>query len=188
VLWTNFKNKMKNTLQNLKLCSTLLVLLALGLSQVKAQVSLNFLGRYSTGIYNNAAAEITAYDPITKRLFITNGPDTSLKIVNISNPTNPTLVTSLSIKPYGIDLTSVTCKNGIVAIAVIDSNGKTNPSSIVFLDANGTFISKVKAGANADMITFTPDGRKVLVANEGEPNLGYTIDPEGSVSIIDISG
>lgn len=179
---------MKNTLQNLKLCSTLLVLLALGLTQVKAQVSLNFLGRYSTGIYNNAAAEITAYDPITKRLFITNGPDTSLKIVNISNPTNPTLVTSLSIKPYGIDLTSVTCKNGIVAIAVIDSNGKTNPSNIVFLDANGTFLNKVKAGPNADMITFTPDGRKVLVANEGEPNVGYTIDPEGSVSIIDISG
>ncbi|MBN3876121.1 MAG: putative Ig domain-containing protein [Nostoc sp. JL23] len=41
------------------------------------------------------------------------------------------------------------------------------------------------------MLTFTPDGTKVLVANEGEPNsYGQVnlVDPEGSVSIIDISG
>ncbi|MDB4727997.1 T9SS type A sorting domain-containing protein, partial [Saprospiraceae bacterium] len=33
----------------------------------------------------------------------------------------------------------------------------------------------------------TPDGTKILIANEGEPSDDYTIDPEGSVTIIDIS-
>jgi 2',3'-cyclic-nucleotide 2'-phosphodiesterase (5'-nucleotidase family) len=38
------------------------------------------------------------------------------------------------------------------------------------------------------MLTFTPDGNYVLVANEGEPNATYTNDPEGSVAVINISG
>jgi hypothetical protein len=154
-----------------------------------AQINTKFIGRYSIGNYSadGGAAEITAFDPASKRMFVINGPDSSLRIVNVSNPASPVQISKVSIKPYGIDLTSVACKNGLVAVAVIDSNGKTNPSSIVFMDINGNFISKVKAGANADNIVFTPDGTKLLVANEGEPNVGYTIDPEGSISIINLS-
>jgi hypothetical protein len=36
------------------------------------------------------------------------------------------------------------------------------------------------------MVTFTPDGKKVLVANEGEPNADYSNDPEGSISVISV--
>ena len=39
-----------------------------------------------------------------------------------------------------------------------------------------------------DMIVFTPDGRKVLVANEGEPNDDYSNDPQGTIFIIDVAG
>lgn len=156
----------------------------------KAQINAQFLGRYSIGTYNSngGVAEISAYDPSTKRMYVVNGPDSSFRIVNMANPANPTLISTISVKPYGIDVTSITTnKKGLIAIAVIDSNGKTNPSNIVFLDANGNFISKVKAGANTDHIIFTSNGNKLLCANEGEPNVGYTIDPEGSISIIDVS-
>jgi hypothetical protein len=156
----------------------------------KAQINAQFLGRYSIGTYNSngGVAEISAFDPASKRMFVINGPDTTVKIVNIANPASPVLIATLSIKPYGIDINSIACnKKGLIAMAVVDSNGKTNPSSIVFTDINGNFISKVKAGANTDHIIFTSDGKKLLCANEGEPNNGYTIDPEGSISIIDLS-
>ncbi len=168
-----------------------MLVLCVASSIAQAQIKAKFIGRYSIGTYNSngGVAEISAYDPGSKRMFVINGPDSSIKIVNIANPTNPVLVSTLSVKPWGIDVTSVACnKKGVFAISVIDSNGKTNPSNIVFLDVNGNFISKVKAGANADHVIFTPNGQKLLVANEGEPNVGYTIDPEGSVSVIDLSG
>jgi hypothetical protein len=37
-----------------------------------------------------------------------------------------------------------------------------------------------------DMLTFTPDGTRVVTANEGQPNQAYTVDPEGTISIIDL--
>ncbi|MEI7978105.1 MAG: choice-of-anchor I family protein, partial [Bacteroidota bacterium] len=170
------------------LCALLLITVG---SQIKAQINAQLLGRYSIGTYNadGGVAEISAYDPSSKRMFVTNGPDNSLRIVNLTNPASPVQISSISMAPYGSDITSVACnKKGIIAAAILDSNGKTNASSIVFFDINGNFISKVKVGANADNVVFTPNGNKVLVANEGEPNNGYTIDPEGSVSIIDVSG
>jgi DNA-binding beta-propeller fold protein YncE len=48
----------------------------------------------------------------------------------------------------------------------------------------------VSVGAVPDMVTFTPDGSRILVANEGEPNSynrADSVDPEGSISIITVA-
>lgn len=145
------------------------------------------IGTYSTGIYDQGAAEIVAHDPVSQRLFVVNGANSAIDILNISNPNNPVLISSISLLPYGDQANSVVVKNGIVAAAV-QANVKTDPGSVVFFDTNGMFLNSVTAGALPDMLIFSPDGTKVLAANEGEPNDAYTIDPEGSVTIVDISG
>lgn len=146
------------------------------------------LGTFRTGIYNQGAAEIVAHDPQTQRLFVVNGADRTIDILDARNPREPGRISQVRIPAeWGVAANSVAVKNGIVAVAV-EAMPKTDAGSVIFLNADGVFQKGVKVGALPDMITFTPDGRRVLTANEGEPNDEYTIDPEGTISIIDISG
>ncbi|GCL59323.1 choice-of-anchor I family protein [Microcystis aeruginosa] len=132
---------------------------------------------------NNFGAEIPAYDPSSRRLFVT-GPNNRLDIADISNPASPITLSSLDLSSYGAGVNSVAIKNGIVAVAM-EASTITNNGSVVFFDTNGVFQSQVTVGALPDMLTFTPDGNRVLVANEGEAR--GAINPDGSVSIIDLS-
>lgn len=149
-------------------------------------ISINPIGSYASGIFNAGAAEIVAHDPFTQNLFVVNASNAVVDVLSITNPAAPVKVGSIDVKPHGAVANSVAVKDGIIAVAV-ESAVKTDPGCVVFFDRNLQLVSKVTVGALPDMLTFTPNGRYVLVANEGEPNSSYTIDPEGSVSIIDLS-
>ncbi|MEQ8577459.1 MAG: choice-of-anchor I family protein [Balneola sp.] len=152
------------------------------------EVSFDFLGDYHTGIFDGGAAEISAYDPASKHLFFTNADANSVVVLDISDPNNPTEVTAIDMSVYGGGVNSVAIFNGLVAVAV-EAAIKTDAGSVVFFEAStGAFINSITAGALPDMLIFTPDGSKVIVANEGEPNDDYDVDPEGSITIIDVSG
>jgi hypothetical protein len=137
----------------------------------------------STTAANNFGSEIPTYDPASRRLFVT-GPNNRLDIADISNPASPIRLPSIDLSSYGAGVNSVAIKNGIVAVAM-EASTITNNGSVVFFDTNGVFQSQVTVGALPDMLTFTPDGNRVLVANEGEAANG--VNPDGSVSIIDLS-
>lgn len=150
------------------------------------QIELNYIGSYDPSGANTSTCEIVVHDPASQRLFTTSAISGFLDIVNFSNPTAPTLVKSIDMNPYG-GITSVAVKNGIVAVASPNVD-EALEGSVVFFDTDGTFLKQVTVGALPDMIVFSPDGTKVLTANEGQPNVAYTTDPEGSVSVINISG
>ena len=124
---------------------------------------------------------------MTQRLFVVNDATSKIDVWNIANPSIPTLLFSIDVTPYGRQANSVAVRNGVVAAAV-EAVIKTDAGKVVFFDANGGFLNQLTVGALPDMLTFTPNGMKVLVTNEGEPNDAYTVDPEGSVSVVDISG
>lgn len=158
----------------------------LSLLQVSAQqLTLRPIGTYRGGDFDEGAAEISAYDAPSQHLFLVNGDRRSLDILTLSDPTSPTLVRSIPMSPYGKAANSVAVKNGLVAVAV-ESEVKTDTGIVAFFDTEGRFLQSVSAGALPDMVTFTPKGDYVVVANEGEPNDDYSIDPEGSLTIIDL--
>jgi hypothetical protein len=133
-----------------------------------------------------STTEVITFDSTSKRLFTSSAIQNRVDIIDFSNPDSAVRVGSIDMTPYG-GLTSLAAHNGILAVASPNLNPQLN-GSVVFFNTNGTFLKQVTVGALPDMITFTPDGKKVLTGDEGQPNDAYTVDPEGSVSIIDISG
>jgi hypothetical protein len=145
-------------------------------------ISITPLGTYATGVFDQSAAEIVAHDPGTQRLFVVNAQSGNVDVLDVRAPSVPSLLFSIDL---GGVVNSVAVHKGLVAAAV-EANPKTDMGKVVFFDADGRIFAQVEVGALPDMVTFTPDGKRVLVANEGEPSDDYSIDPEGSVSIIDL--
>jgi DNA-binding beta-propeller fold protein YncE len=147
-----------------------------------------------------ASAEIPAFDPLSKRVFVVNGAQRTVDVLAMAANGSLTQVGTLTTALFGANLggaNGVTIHNGIAAIAV-EASPKTSPGLVAFVRTQDLrVIGTVTVGALPDMLTFTPDGTQVLVANEGEPN-SYgqaatqtqtaSIDPEGSVSIISVVG
>jgi 2',3'-cyclic-nucleotide 2'-phosphodiesterase/3'-nucleotidase/5'-nucleotidase len=150
-------------------------------------IELSRLGTFGSGL-GEASAEIVAHDPATHRLFVTNSNAASVDILDVADPSQPVKLASIDVSVIdGVETggpNSVAVAGGIVAVAV-EAAEATDPGKVAFFDADGGFLGAVEVGALPDMLTFTPDGARVLVANEGEPG---NVDPKGSVSIIDISG
>jgi len=149
-------------------------------------LSLEVIGQHQTGVFAEGAAEIVAYDAGTKRVFKVNAKAATVDVLDISNPANPSLVSTIDATALGGSANSVAVNKGVVAVAIEAAN-KQDPGVVAFYDASTlTLLHSVTVGALPDMLTFTPNGRYVLVANEGEPSSDYSVDPEGSVSIIDL--
>ena len=150
-------------------------------------IAFEFLGRTSSSGYDVAGAEIVAFDRASGRAFVVNALANAVDIVDISVPTAPVRVGTVSLIPYGGGLQSVAARDGLIALAV-EATPKTDPGTVVFMDATGVVSSAVTVGALPDHVCFTPDGTRLIVCNEGEPDANYEIDPVGSISIIDVSG
>jgi len=162
-------------------------------------MGLHYLGRWISGS-GNMGAEISAFDPATNRLFVTNGATNQIDIVNISNPSSPKKVKSIDLASKGVvGIQSVAAKDGLVAIAA-SLAGTTSNGRIFFADTNGKLVkgaeNGIEVGVLPDHVSFSPDGRYLLSANEGSPEsycltdgkLPITTDPYGTVSLIDVSG
>jgi DNA-binding beta-propeller fold protein YncE len=178
------------------------------------QLSVEVVGRFASGVYGKSAAEIVQFHRASNSVFAVNGATNQIEKINLANiPTaavgNPINDSSLSSAPFTFaesvivtlddgssetivlgDLNSIAIHNDMLALAVAAESKQANGAVLFYtLDVMGdaSFVKAVQVGALPDMLTFTPDGTKVLVANEGEPASDYNVDPEGSISVITIS-
>ena len=143
-------------------------------------------------------AEIPAFDPASDKLFVVAG--SALEVYTMSGSGALTASTPLlpGFTPDAVSQAvpnSVAVKNGVVAVAWASVNSANNAQGLghvtLYSAATGAVLKDLTVGYLPDMLTFTPDGSKIVVANEGEPN-SYgqpdSFDPVGSISIIDLTG
>ncbi|TDF34902.1 collagen-like protein [Alteromonadaceae bacterium M269] len=170
-------------------------------------VSLRIIGRAGLNQASpQGAAEIVQYNAASQSIYAINsaGAAPTVEIIDISgltsvelaNPLNTgnltstqlVLETSVNGKTL-VGANSIAISGDLMAVAM-EADAVGVRGEVLFYNGidSGTpnFLSSVEVGFLPDMVTFTPDGGRVLVANEGEPNGDYSIDPEGSVSVIDI--
>lgn len=152
-------------------------------------IELNEIGRYTApgAEFDEGGAEIVSYDAATQQLFTVNGSENTVDVLDIADPSDPTLVEQVSLDTYGDGVTSVAARDGLAAVVVHPEDVHAAPGAVVFLDtASFDVLGVVEAGFLPDSVTFSPDGDVALVANEGEPGDDYTVDPVGSLTLIEI--
>ncbi|WCO65369.1 choice-of-anchor I family protein [Iamia majanohamensis] len=142
--------------------------------------NLQLAGRYDTEL-GAGAAEIVAYGD--GLMVVVNALENTLDFVDLSDPTDPQLTDRVDMARYGGGVNSVDVR-GTAVVAAVEADPKTGPGRAVFLTTDGDVVSTARTGAQPDMVTFSPDGQFAVVANEGEPDDDYAVDPEGSITVI----
>jgi len=160
--------------------------------QSSATLELEVVGTYRVAapFWGLQAAEIVAHDPCTQRLFVVNSRDNDIDVLDVEDANNITLVGSIPL-PTGFEPTSVIVIPGEDAIAVsADTTDELANGRVYFFNVEEGAslptvpISFAEVGNNPDMLTLTPDGKYILVPNEG--SLLANADPVGSISIIEV--
>lgn len=175
-------------------------------------VKAELIGRHQTGVYGLSAAEIVEYHSASQRIFVVNARSGKVDIIdanllgNAAEATAPLALNNLDklgeldvAKDVGLSfmgsVNSVSIYGNLLAAAIERGDAAGNKTQangyVAFYQLNDNetpqYLSAVEVGALPDNVVFSHDGKTVLVANEGEPNQDYSIDPEGSVAIIAIT-
>ena len=175
-----------------------------GQDATDTSIALTVLGSFASGLFDEASAEIVSYAPSLKYAYVVNAAQKTIDIVDIAAPTAfevdqiDTPVKTLAVADdvetlLGLtagtlgEANSIAVSNETLAV-VIQGSSKQDTGYVAFYTIDGTFLNKAfPTGSLPDMVEFTPDGTMAVIANEGEPNGDYSIDPEGSITLVDMT-
>ncbi|MGD1988239.1 MAG: choice-of-anchor I family protein [Pseudomonadales bacterium] len=177
---------------------------AAGVDASRTAISLSFLGRGANPAaeFDESATEIVDFDPATGRAFVVNAQAGGVDVYSLAAPASPTFSDAIDVAAdvaAAIDGISAANLGAVNSVAIhgasntmavaIAAEPETNNGYVAFYQtSDSTFLAAVEVGALPDSVAISPDGNTVVVANEGQPSDDYTVDPDGSISVIDISG
>ncbi|KRF07956.1 alkaline phosphatase [Nocardioides sp. Soil777] len=165
-------------------------------SAAGAALSVTPIGSYETGVFDESAAEIVEHYAPAQRLLVVNAAQALVEVLDVSDASTPTKLFDVqttditasdgSTVPAGAVANSVAVRADGLGVIAVEAPDATDPGWLVFFDSAGgpEALGAVRVGALPDMVELTPDGARAVVANEGEPAEDYSVDPEGSISVV----
>ncbi|HHC6485687.1 TPA: choice-of-anchor I family protein [Vibrio parahaemolyticus] len=144
--------------------------------------------------FDTSAAEIVNYDACTDKLYVVNAQAKRVDVLSLNESSAPSQTDFIDLTDAGTSAgieigaaNSVAVFNGLVAVAIENNNKQEDGLIALYRSDDLSLITTFNTGALPDMVGFSKDGRYIATANEGEPNSDYSIDPEGSVTLVDLS-
>jgi len=163
-----------------------------------AQMSLlsNFSANYGNG---TSAGEIAGFDKVSKNLFVTSSSSAAYQI-NIFDLSNPSSSVGVGAIDFSLSFGSKANMSALSSVAINSAKGfgvasliptanTTTLGKVGFFNlSTGTSLGTIDVGYHPDSVSFSPDGSKLIVVNEGEFNASSATNAPGSISVIDVSG
>jgi len=166
-------------------------------------VTLNFLGRFSTGQFDAGAAASLSWYGEAKQALVANRAANRVDVLSLSTPASPQRIAQIDAS--GDAATALGHALGQVsAVAVFDAFGSVTdkdriavtvlgiavdaPGAVAIYNASDrSLITVLATGVGPGAVSFSQDGQFVITADAGEPAADYSVDPEGSISVVNLS-
>ncbi|MGY3571690.1 choice-of-anchor I family protein [Vibrio paucivorans] len=144
--------------------------------------------------FGTSAAEIVSYDSCTDKLYVVNAQAKQVDIHSMNSDSVPTRIANIDLQSAavasGVEIgaaNSVSTHDGLVAVAIENKDKQQNGIIALYRSDTLALITTFPTGALPDMVSFSKDGRYIATANEGEPSGDYSVDPEGSITLVDLA-
>lgn len=164
-----------------------------------AAVSLTPLGSYESGAFDESASEVVAWYAAGQRALVVNAQSGTVEVLDAAAPSAPAKVGEIvaagvraadgSVIPEGTVANSVAVRADGLAVVAVEAPVKTDAGWLLVADVRDespVLLGAVRVGSLPDMVALTPRGERALVANEAEPAEDYSVDPEGTVSVVEL--
>lgn len=165
-------------------------------------VNLTLLGRYSSGQFGVGAANGVAWYGGNKVALVVNQQANRVEVISLSTPATPAMTATIDASAAAA--TALNRAMGkVAAVAVYDDPIATNDRDriavtvmgatfadkgaiVVYKAADRSVLKVFETGVGPKAVTFNPGGRFIISANEGAPAPDYSVDPLGSIGVVDL--
>jgi len=170
-----------------RIAVALLLLTAVSLAQENRNFELEHIATWSAGDvqFDSNWVESALFDGNTGHIFSLNTGANRVDVVDISSIAAPSTITSWPLSQWGTTAKAIAITSDVLAVAVY-SDAATQ-GTVVFFETNGSVLATATVGFSPKDLKFTPDGKKLVVANEGVPTSDLSVDPPGTISVVTLA-